>query len=144
MRSMKTSDSPALRELARIKRFPGSQELTLATGFKMTQEEYSEFKDILRDSGVMERLDRLVTSEGYAALSRKQKTDMIDQELRRSRDIAKALIVRDNPKLRDELLKFQIEKLIRETTPEGSPSGPATLEAIFAGRRQRLERDKML
>jgi hypothetical protein len=139
-----TSEEPALREFARLKKFYKRSELTLATGFQMSPEEYDEFRRTLHeDVGLMDKLNDLVVSERYRRLSYEGKIKTLDRYVRSARRMGKAFMLREDPGLRDTLKEYEKQRMLEIKTPEELPEGEVTLEQIFSTRKKRLNRDTL-
>lgn len=142
-RVTETTDSPALREMARLKRFPGNRELSLAPGFKMTQEEFQAFKQIMgKDLKVTQRLDAIVQSDGYRRLNNAQRTKVLSKVIRDARDASKATQVRSDPELQTKLLDYNRERLRKSLEQTEQQTNAVTLADILSQRRQTFKREE--
>ena len=142
-RATETTDSPALREMARLKRFPSNRELTFDTGFKMRPDEFQTFKEILGDQvGVTERLNAVVQDPRYKALGNVKRSKVLDSIIRKSRKAAKVAQLRADPELLEEVKAHHKDRLMKafEQTERDLSKPKTTLEDILEQRRDKSVR----
>jgi len=141
MRTSEVDESPSMRELALHKRFPKNRELTFDTGFKMTQEEFLEFKEILgSDVKVRERMDRLVRTRKYQRASTDNQAKMLDRVIRDARGMAKAIMLRRNPELKSQVREHKRNRLSGNLRSLERSMGVPTLDEILENPRTDIER----
>ena len=144
-RGVETTTSPAMRELALHKRMPKNRELTLATGFKMTQEEFLEFKKILgEDVRLKERLDRVVRTSKYRNASNEAQVKLLDKVIRDSRKVAKSIMLRRDPTLRSQVIEHKRNRLLGSLQAAEVSSGIPTIDRILKTRRETGNREDIL
>ena len=144
-RTAESSSSPAMRELALHKRMPKNRELSLATKFKMTQEEFLEFKKILgEDVKLRDRLDRIVRSPKYRGASNGEQVKLLDKVIRDSRKIAKGLMLRRDPSLRSKVVAHKRARLLGNLQSTEASLGIPTLDRILETRRETGDREDIL
>jgi len=139
-RAEETTDSPALRELARLKRFPSNRELTFDTGFKMRPEEFQTFKEILGDKvNLTERLNAVVEDPRYKALGNIKRSKVLDNIIRKSRKAAKVAQLKADPELLEEVKTHHKGRMLKafEQTERDLQTPRVTIEDILSQRRDK-------
>lgn len=143
-RPSRPSESLGLQELARMKILPRNSELTLVSDLEMTQEEFREFKKILRtDLGFSSVLDSAVASGEYQALGDLQRKKFLNSLTSSYRRQAKEILIARDPEIVAKVIKAEHLKFFNLLTQSSvgrslpNLSEVERLNAILTGERPR-------
>jgi len=122
-RTSKLSESPAMREMARLDALNVDRDPTIL-GVELTRSETQAWKKILReDVKARDVLDRVVSSSQYKSLSAAHKKKVLGAVQRRIRKVARTLLLRNDPKLRAQITERRKHLLqLLETSGTDKPA----------------------
>lgn len=107
IRTTPRSESPAYNEMAKYRLFPKDKPGKIM-GVELTPDEHIYYKDIMRELGVTEALDRFVGSSYYKSLTDRSKADNLKKMIDRYRGVARNLMLQRNPnQLRDRVREYR-------------------------------------
>lgn len=77
-------------------------------GVELTPDEHIYYKDIMRELGVTEALDRFVGSSFYKSLTDRSKADNLQKMINRYKGVARNLMLQRNPnQLRERIKEYR-------------------------------------
>ena len=107
IRTTPRTESPAYNEMAKYRLFPKDKPGKIM-GVELTPDEHVYYKDIMRELGVTEALDRFVGSSYYKSLTDRSKADNLKKMIDRYRGVARNLMLQRNPnQLRERITEYR-------------------------------------
>lgn len=100
VRTSKYTDRPSYREMAKFRIFPEDRPGKVL-GVELSGEDWRRYKEIMRELGASEMLDRMVTSATYRGSSEKTRRDALRKTINRYRRVAASLTLQRSPGLQD-------------------------------------------
>lgn len=100
VRTSKYTDRPSYREMAKFRIFPEDRPGRVL-GVELSGEDWRRYKEIMRELGASEMLDRMVTSAAYRGSSEKTRRDALRKTINRYRRVAASLTLQRSPGLQD-------------------------------------------
>lgn len=100
VRTSKYTDRPSYREMAKFRIFPEDRPGKVL-GVELSGEDWRRYKEIMRELGASEMLDRMVTSAAYRGSSEKTRRDALRKTINRYRRVAASLTLQRSPGLQD-------------------------------------------
>lgn len=118
VRTSKYTDRPSYREMAKFRIFPEDRPGKVL-GVELTGEDWRRYKEIMRELGASEMLDRMVTSAAYRGSSEKTRRDALRKTINRYRRVAASLTLQRSPGLQDAVRqrKRELELLSGTSDP---------------------------
>ena len=118
VRTSKYTDRPSYREMAKFRIFPEDRPGKVL-GVELSGEDWRRYKEIMRELGASETLDRMVTSATYRGSSEKTRRDALRKTINRYRRVAASLTLQRSPGLQDAVRqrKRELELLSRFSDP---------------------------
>lgn len=120
VRTSKYTDRPSYREMAKFRIFPEDRPGKVL-GVELSGEDWRRYKEIMRELGASEMLDRMVTSATYRGSSEKTRRDALRKTINRYRRVAASLTLQRSPGLQDAVRqrKRELELLSGTSDPSG-------------------------
>lgn len=120
VRTSRYTDRPSYREMAKFRIFPEDRPGRVL-GVEMSGEDWRRYKEIMRELGASEMLDRMVTSATYRGSSEKTRRDALRKTINRYRRVAASLTLQRSPGLQDAVRqrKRELELLSGTSDPSG-------------------------
>lgn len=107
IRTTPRTESHAYNEMAKYRLFPKDKPGKIM-GVELTPDEHVYYKDIMRELGVTEALDRFVGSSYYKSLTDRSKADNLKKMINRYRSVARNLMLQRNPnQLRGRITEYK-------------------------------------
>lgn len=118
VRTSKYTDRPSYREMAKFRIFPEDRPGKVL-GVELSGEDWRRYKEIMRELGASEMLDRMVTSATYRGSSEKTRRDALRKTINRYRRVAASLTLQRSPGLQDAVhqRKRELELLSGTSDP---------------------------
>lgn len=100
VRTSRYTDRPSYREMAKFRIFPEDRPGRVM-GVEMSGEDWRRYKEIMRELGASDTLDRMVTSPTYRGSSEVTRRDALRKAINRYRRVAASLTLQRSPGLQD-------------------------------------------
>lgn len=118
VRTSRYTDRPSYREMAKFRIFPEDRPGRVM-GVEMSGEDWQRYKEIMRELGASDTLDRMVTSAAYRGSSEVTRRDALRKAINRYRRVAASLTLQRSPGLQEAIRqrKRELELLSGTSDP---------------------------
>lgn len=118
VRTSRYTDRPSYREMAKFRIFPEDRPGRVM-GVELSGEDWRRYKEIMRELGASDTLDRMVTSATYRGSSEVTRRDALRKAINRYRRVAASLTLQRSPGLQEAIRqrKRELELLSGTSDP---------------------------